>query len=89
MIRPTAYVVRASIGLGGLVLWSLLAGTPAAGRSPYVSALSSLGSDQAFAAAYCNNKACVGGSRFNLSCGSVDHSHCEKYGRNLCSSNPC
>ena len=89
MTRSKTYILRGSIALGGLALWTLLASVPAPGRSPYVSALSSLASGEAFAAAYCNNKACVGGSRFNISCGNVDLYHCEKYGRNLCSNNPC
>ena len=64
-------------------------GTSSPARTPYVSALSGFVADQAYAAAYCNNKACVGGSRFNISCGNLDNYHCAKYGRNLCSNNPC
>jgi hypothetical protein len=71
----------------GLVL-SLL-GTPSPARTPYLSALSGFAVGQVYAAAYCNNKACVGGSRYNISCGNVDNYHCAKYGRGLCSNNPC
>ena len=67
-----------------------LVGSPAPAHSPYSSALTAVGFGQAFAAPYCNNKACVGGSRFNLSCGTIDTPyHCEKFGRNLCSQAPC
>ena len=71
----------------GLILPFL--GTPAPARTPYLSALSSVAVGQVYAAAYCNNKACVGGSRYNISCGNLDNYHCAKYGRNLCSNNPC
>ncbi len=83
------YAVRCLVVVvaAGLVL-SLL-GTPSPARTPYLSALSGVVIVQVYAATYCNNKACVGGSRYNISCGNVDNYHCAKYGRGLCSNNPC
>ena len=62
---------------------------PAGTRTPYSSALSSFIAGQTYAAPYCNDKACVGGSRYNLSCGKVVGYHCQKFGGGICSHNPC
>ena len=76
------------LAIAGVIL--PMVGAPSQERTPYASALSAIGFGSTYAAAYCNNKACVGGSRFNLSCGTIDTPyHCEKYGRNLCSQGPC
>ena len=75
------------IAVTGAILSLFATSSPA--RTPYGSALTGFAVGQAYAAAYCNNKACVGGSRYNISCGNVDNYHCAKYGRGLCSNNPC
>ena len=87
--RSATLIVKSLVVVivAGLVLSFI--GAPGHGRSPYVSALSGFAVGLAYAAPYCNDKACVGGSRYNISCGNVDNSHCAKYGRGLCSNNPC
>ena len=76
------------LAIAGVVL--PLVGAPSAAHSPCASAMGTGAFGQAYAAPYCNNKACVGGSRYNLSCGTIDTPyHCAKYGRNLCSQGPC
>jgi hypothetical protein len=89
MRRSAKFALRfiALAVVAGLVVSFL--GSPAPARTPYLSALSGFAVGQAYAAAYCNNKACVGGSRYNISCGNVTNYHCAKYGRGLCSNNPC
>ena len=89
MKRSLQFAVRfvIAVAVTGMILSAL--GTSSPARSPYAPALSGFAADQAYAAAYCNNKACIGGSRFNISCGNLANYHCAKYGRNLCSNGPC
>jgi hypothetical protein len=83
------YALRGLVVVLATALVLSLLGMPSPARTPYLSALSSVAVGQVYAAAYCNNKACVGGSRYNISCGNVDNYHCAKYGPGLCSNNPC
>ena len=89
MNRSAKLIVKSLVVMvvAGLVL--SLIGAPGHGRTPYESALTSLPVGLAYAAPYCNDKACVGGSRYNLSCGKVAGWHCQKFGGGICSHNPC
>jgi len=44
---------------------------------------------ETFAAGTCNNKACIGGSRHNITCGRLIGFNCNKLGPDLCSDGPC
>ena len=60
-----------------------------AGNGPYGSALSLPIAGQAYAAAYCNDKYCAGGSRHNIVCAKVVGYHCVNLSGGYCSSNAC
>jgi hypothetical protein len=60
-----------------------------AGNGPYGSALSLQVPGSAFAAAYCNDKYCAGGSRHNIVCAKVVGYHCQNLSGGYCTSNPC
>jgi hypothetical protein len=56
---------------------------------PYGSALSLPAIGQVYAAAYCNDKYCAGGSRHNIVCAKVVGYHCTNLSGGYCSSNSC
>jgi len=89
MGRPAKFAVRFVIIVAVALSIPALLAPSAPQSSPYLSALSTLAVSQTLAAGTCNNKACVGGSRFNISCGQLTGFNCEKFGRNLCSDGAC
>ena len=89
MGRPAKFAVRFMIIVAAALLIQALLAPPAPQSSPYLSALSTLAVSQTLAAGTCNDKACVGGSRFNISCGRLIGFNCQKFGRNLCSDGAC
>jgi len=62
--------------------------SPAAG-GPYGSALTLTAGSTVYAAAYCNDKYCAGGSRHNIVCAKVVGYHCTNLSGGYCTSNPC
>lgn len=60
-----------------------------AGSGPYTSSLSLSVIGPTYAAAYCNDKACAGGSRHNIVCAKVVGFHCENLPGRYCTSNAC
>lgn len=68
---------------------ALLASFVAPASGPYSSALSLPVVGQAFAAPYCNDKYCAGGSRHNIVCAKVIGYHCANLSGGYCTSNPC
>jgi hypothetical protein len=60
-----------------------------AGNGPYGSALSLPIASPVYAAAYCNDKYCAGGSRHNIVCAKVVGYHCQNLSGGYCTSNAC
>ncbi len=56
---------------------------------PYSSSLSVPFFAPAYAAAYCNDKYCAGGSRHNIVCAKVVGYHCVNLSGGYCTSNGC
>jgi len=79
-----------------LVALVLLSALPAivsqlgpAANGPYGSALSLPVAGAAYAASYCNDKYCAGGSRHNIVCAKVIGYHCTNLSGGYCTSNAC
>ncbi len=89
MCRPAQFGLRFLVVIAIVSLVPMLFTTPSPARGPYASALSNLAVPQTFAASTCNDKACGGGSRFNISCGRLIGFNCAKYGPSLCSDGAC
>lgn len=69
MRGPMRIAIRGVLVLAAGVLLSIVLGSPAPGRSPYLSALSPLAGQPAYAAKSCNGHACVGGGHRHTNCG--------------------
>ena len=89
MHRAAQFALRFILVVAIVSLVSTVATSRGSARDPYTSALSNLAVSQVLAAQTCNDKACVGGSRFNISCGRLIGFNCQKFGPNLCSDGMC
>ena len=69
MHGPMKIAVRGVLILASGVLLSILSSPPAPDRSPYLSALSPLAGQPAYAAKSCNSHACIGGGHRHANCG--------------------
>ena len=90
MPRPRSLVFRVLVAVAILgVVPALLSSLVPAGGGPYSSSLSLPAVAPAHAVAYCNDKACAGGSRHNIVCAKVVGFHCENLPGRFCTSNAC
>ena len=88
MSRASRYALRGAFILLVLIVASVMLNTSARAKSPYVSALSPLAGQAAFAANTCNGHACIGGGHHHTNCGPLAGYYCNNLPHS-CSSAPC
>jgi len=65
---PIRIALRGLLILGAGVVLAAILGSPAPGRSPYLTALSPLAGEPAYADKSCNGHACIGGGHRHTNC---------------------
>lgn len=69
MRAPIRIAIRGLLLSAAVTLLSIVTSAPVPGGSPYLSALSPLAGQPAYAAKSCNGHACIGGGHRHTNCG--------------------